>query len=348
MGFLDRRAISVLLTIAFFLGVLALLWGARRPVIAFIFAIFFAYLLDPVVAWVEGWMHLSRGKAVGFTYLMIVLAIIVFGLTIGPHIVQQGQHLAQRLPDLFEQVKSGKIAWQLGGLQGWSAATQARMQNWLIGHQNDIGRYSADVTRHAEQLAGNVMWIVLVPILAIFFLKDGAELRTSVIQFISAAGNRNFFDSILSDLDTMLAQYIRAQLLLMFFASIAYVVFLLIVQLPYALAVAAIAGVLEFVPFAGPLLALLIILGVAFVTGYQHWIALALFWLLWRGVQDYVIAPRVMAKGLDLHPLLAIFAVLIGGELAGVIGIFLSIPFVAALRILWFNSTTRGLVRKAA
>jgi predicted PurR-regulated permease PerM len=347
MGFLDRRVISVLLTVSFFLAVLALLWEARRPVIVFIFAIFFAYLLDPVVVWFEGWMHLSRGKAVGVTYLLIVLALVLFGLTIGPRIVQQGRHLGERLPDLLEQVKSGKIAWQLGGLQGWSEATQARIQNWLVGHQNDIARFWRDMARHAEQLAGNMMWIFLVPILAIFFLKDGSNLRASVVEFITS-GNRSFFESILSDLDTMLAQYIRAQLLLMFFAFIAYVVFLLIMRLPYALAVAAIAGVLEFVPFAGPLLALLIILGVAFLTGYQNWIVLVLFWVLWRGIQDYVNSPRVMAKGLDLHPLLAIFAVLVGGELAGVLGIFLSIPFVAALRILWFNSTTRGLVRKAA
>jgi predicted PurR-regulated permease PerM len=348
MGFLDRRTISVLLTTAFFIGVLALLWEARRPVIVFIFAIFFAYLLDPVVAWVEGWMHLSRGKAVAVTYLLIILALFVWGLTIGPHIVQQGQHLAARLPGLLEQVKSGKIAWELGPRQGWSEATQARIQNWLVLHQDDLARYTRDAAHHAEQTAGNILWILLVPILAIFFLKDGAALRTSVVEFISASGNRSFFESILSDFDTMLAQYIRAQLLLMLFASIAYVVFLLVIRLPYALAVAAIAGVLEFVPFAGPLLALIIILGVAVLTGYPHWLAIIVFWVLWRGIQDYVNSPRVMAKGLDLHPLLALFAVLVGGELAGVIGIFLSIPFVAALRILWFNSTTRGLVRKAA
>ncbi|PYS25101.1 MAG: hypothetical protein DMG11_23575 [Acidobacteria bacterium] len=72
------------------------------------------------------------------------------------------------------------------------------------------------------------------------------------------------------------------------------------------------------------------------------------FWLVWRGVQDYVNTPYVMGEGLDLHPLLAIFAILVGGEVAGVTGIYLSIPVVAALRILWLNWTRRPSTRKAA
>jgi predicted PurR-regulated permease PerM len=348
MGVLDRRTISILLTIAFVVGFVALIWAARRPVIVFILAIFFAYLLDPLVVQFEGWMRLSRGQAVGAAYLVILLALFIFGLTIGPRILQQVQHLGQRLPDFLEQVKTGKIALQLGGLQGWSNATQERIQSWLISHQDEIARSARDVARYAEQLAANLAWILLVPILAIFFLKDRSKLRASFVEWIGTSNYRNSLDSILNDLDTMLAQYIRAQLMLMFLAFIAYGAFLLIARLPYALAAAAIAGMLEFVPIAGPLLALLIILGIAFLTGYPHWPALILFWLAWRGIEDYVVAPRVMGTGLDLHPLLAIFAVLVGGELGGVLGVFLSIPAVAALRILWLNAARRGSVRKAA
>src|SRR5262249_61357169 len=99
---------------------------------------------------------------------------------------------------------------------------------------------------------------------------------------------------------TMLARYIRAQLLLSFFAIPEYAIFLLIARLPYAFAVATIAGVLEFIPIVGSLLALCIIVGVAFLTGYSHWLVLVCFWLVWRGIQDYVNAPRVMSRGLDL------------------------------------------------
>src|SRR5215471_7140225 len=138
MGFLDRRTISVLLTILVVAGILALLWMARRPVITFIFAIFFAHLLEPVVERFQGWLHLSRGKSVAVTYLAIVAALLIFGLTVGPRII----HQATRLPGLLENVKSGQIALQVGRQQRWSSATEARIQNWLATHQSDIERYA--------------------------------------------------------------------------------------------------------------------------------------------------------------------------------------------------------------
>src|SRR5262249_3172053 len=132
------------------------------------------------------------------------------------------------------------------------------------------------------------------------------------------------------------------------FAFIAYGAFLLIIRFPYALAAAAIGGVLEFIPFVGPLLTLAILIAIAFLTGYSHWIAVGIFWLVWRGIQDYVNTPRVMGRGLDLHPMLAIFAILVGEELGGVLGVYLSIPAVAALRILWVNWTRQIPTRKVA
>src|SRR5262249_35570911 len=107
-------------------------------------------------------------------------------------------------------------------------------------------------------------------------------------------------------------------------------------------------GVLEFIPFVGPLLTLGILVAIAFLAGYPHWIAIVAFWLVWRGVQDYVNSPRVMGKGLDLHPLLVIFAVLVCCQVVGVQGIFPSIPPFAALRIAWLNWTRRRPTRKAA
>jgi predicted PurR-regulated permease PerM len=282
------------------------------------------------------------------TYFAMFGGLLIFGATVGPSIIQQGQRLSETLPSLLENVKSGNIAREFGGQQGWSYQNQVRIQQWLVSHQDDITRYVHDVTLRLEQLGSNLPWILLVPVLAVFFLKDGTKLRSSVVDLISASRNRAFFESVMDDLDTMLGQYVRAQLLLSFFAFVAYGTFLLIVRLPYALAVAAIGGVLEFLPFVGPLLTLAIFVSIALLTGYRHWLALIAFWLAWRGVQDYVTMPHVMGKELDLHPLLAIFAILVGGEVAGVLGIFLSIPTVAAARILWMNWTKRISVRKTS
>jgi predicted PurR-regulated permease PerM len=70
-------------------------------------------------------------------------------------------------------------------------------------------------------------------------------------------------------------------------------------------------------------------------SGYSHWLGLIIFLIGWRLIQDYVVSPRVMGRSMELHPLAAIFGVLAGGEIAGVLGVYLSIPVMASLRIVW-------------
>jgi predicted PurR-regulated permease PerM len=85
----------------------------------------------------------------------------------------------------------------------------------------------------------------------------------------------------------------------------------------------------------GPVIGGLAVIAVAFTAGYGHVLWLVVVLLIWRGIQDYVTSPRIMGSTLELHPLLVLFGVFAGGEVAGVIGVFLSIPVMATLRILW-------------
>jgi len=108
-----------------------------------------------------------------------------------------------------------------------------------------------------------------------------------------------------------------------------------LMRAPYPLVLGTAGGVMEFIPVVGPLVAGLVILSVAVLMNYPYWGLLLLFLVVWRVVQDYVISPRVMGKSMELHPLAAIFGVMAGGEIAGVLGVYLSIPVMAGLRIVW-------------
>jgi predicted PurR-regulated permease PerM len=96
-----------------------------------------------------------------------------------------------------------------------------------------------------------------------------------------------------------------------------------------------VGGLLEFIPVVGPLVAAVTIVGVALLMGYKHWLVLIVFLGIWRLIQDYVSSPRIMGHSMELHPLAAIFGVMAGGEVAGILGIFLSIPVMASLRIVF-------------
>src|SRR5256884_8316519 len=106
-------------------------------------------------------------------------------------------------------------------------------------------------------------------------------------------------------------------------------------RVPYALVLGTAGGIMEFIPVVGPLVAAVLIVGVALLTSYPHWLVLLLFLVAWRLIQDYVTSPRIMGKSMELHPLAAIFGVMAGGEVAGILGIYLSIPVMASLRIVF-------------
>jgi len=116
---------------------------------------------------------------------------------------------------------------------------------------------------------------------------------------------------------------------------VVYSGFLWMMGVPYFLVLGTIGGLLEFIPLLGPLTAGVIMVTVALLTSYQHWAILVVFLVVWRLIQDYVSSPRIMGESMELHPLAAIFGVMAGAEIAGILGIYLSIPVMASLRIVF-------------
>jgi predicted PurR-regulated permease PerM len=139
----------------------------------------------------------------------------------------------------------------------------------------------------------------------------------------------------------------RALVLLGIVASLTYGLFFTIIGVPYGVLLAAVALPLEFVPMVGPLAGAFIVLLVAGLSGFHHLITIFVFLVVFRFFQDYVVSPHLLSAGMKLHPLLVIFGVLAGASIAGVAGSFLSVPVLAALRIVnrqWLAKTPPTVV----
>ena len=133
----------------------------------------------------------------------------------------------------------------------------------------------------------------------------------------------------------LLAQYMRALVLLAAVAFVAYGLFFSLIGVPYGILLAAIAFLLEFIPLVGPLVAAVTILMVAGLSGFHHLLWILVFLAVFRVFQDYVLSPHLLSKGAKLHPLVVIFGILAGGQIAGITGSFLSVPVLATLRIVY-------------
>ncbi len=328
-------------TLLLFALVLGFLYAARRTLILFLFAIFFAYLINPAVGRLDKLVR-GRTRAIAVIYLLLLLAVGLFFVLAGPRISRQSSRLGESLPGLMDKAANGQLSGPIGDLaarisaeHGWSAATQARIEGFLYNHREDLAHFAQRIGVRAAESAQQIWVLFLVPILAIFFLRDGDTFNSVALSLVQSRSQREFLEHVLNDLNQMLAQFIRAQLTLAAFSFVAYSSVLGIMRVPFALMLGTAGGALEFVPVVGPLVAALAMVIVAVLTGYSHWLLLVIFLVIWRMLQDYVIAPRIMGASLELHPLAALFGILAGGEIAGVLGVYLSIPVMASLRIVW-------------
>jgi predicted PurR-regulated permease PerM len=329
----DGRTARVLITVLLFALGLGFLYVARQTLIAFLFAIFFAYLMSPLVSNLEKVLH-GRSRAIAVIYLLLLGLIVTFFVFMGPRIGRESGRLVQSLPALA-QLSSGQIVEQLKEAHGWNARIVDLVRDYLANHSNEIAQLGKNVGLHLADVAKQAWLLVVVPVLSIFFLKDGASFSSILLSLVQSRPQRELLQGVLSDLNQMLAHFIRAQLTLAALTLVAYSAFLSLMRVPYAPVLGSLGGLLEFIPVVGPLAAAVVIVGVALLNGYGHWIGLVVFLGCWRLIQDYVSSPRIMGHSMELHPLAAIFGVMAGGEVAGILGIFLSIPVMASLRIVF-------------
>lgn len=334
MSLADSRTARVLVTVLLFALVLGFLYVARATLIAFLFAIFFAYLMSPLVAQLERMLK-GRGRAIAVIYTLLLVLVIVFFVLVGPKVTHEGARLGQSLPTLMSKLSTGELARQIGADHGWSKASTDFVQSFLISHQDDITQFAQRLGLRLADLAKQAWLFFIVPLLSIFFLKDGRMFSDFLLSTVQSRPQREFLQNVLNDLNQMLAHFIRAQLTLAALTMIVYTVFFEVMRVPNPVALGVFGGSLEFIPVVGPLVAAIAIMAVALVLSYPHWVVLLIFLGLWRLIQDYVSSPRIMGDSMELHPLAAIFGVMAGGEVAGILGVYLSIPVMAALRIVF-------------
>jgi predicted PurR-regulated permease PerM len=334
---IDRHAARYAWTAALVLLGLWLVYVVRATLFVFVLALLFAYLLSPLVNFLDHVLPSSRTRtpALALAYIIFVAIVIFIGGQIGSRVVEQADTLVGRLPAM---------------LQAWKEPTPAASSTLNSLKQQVIGRVQAEIAQRSTDIlaalpkaglkalsvASNVIYLVIIPILAFFFLKDGGLIRQHILEMLEDGPRRALLDDVLDDIHLLLAHYMRALVLLSTASFTAYSIFFLIVGVPYSLLLAALAGMLEFIPMIGPLTAGITILLVAGISG-SHVVTVLIFLLAYRLFQDYVLSPHLMGQGVELHPLLVLFGVFAGAEVAGIPGTFLSVPILALTRVLYLR-----------
>jgi predicted PurR-regulated permease PerM len=337
MAFPERRTADILLTILFFAIVCAAVYSARRIILIFVLAVFFTYLIDPVVKFLQRhslFFRNLRGPAVLEVYLAIVILVAGLGYSFAPGLARNTVKLVDEVPVLLDGLSTGDIATELRGKYGWSEEQEFRFRAFLARHREDIQGLVRLVDRYLSSVAQVLGWLFLIPVLAIFFLRDGDHIADVLIQMFFPRDRRTKIRAVANELHIMLTRYIRAQVLLCGISFVFYAAAMLLLRFPHAIALAVLGGLLEFIPAVGWISTFAAITSIGMVN-HSHWIWMAVLLGMWRLVQDYFISPRILGRQLEIHPLAAIFAVLVGADVGGIIGIYLAVPFMASMGVIW-------------
>jgi predicted PurR-regulated permease PerM len=336
---LDDRTGNIVTTVALFGVAAVILYLARGAFFILLLSLFFAYLLEPAVTLLQRRSRLARKNrawAIAQVYLIGTLVVGLLAYALGPHLVAQMRSLKAAVPQVLEGISSGSAGVTLGRTHGLSAAQQSWIQNWLARHHDLIAGLFERGAASAGYVAASTIWLFAIPILAIFILKDGRQMTDAFIQSVELRSGQTILTRVLRRVDTMLAKYIRAQLALAGLSFLFYSISLLVLGFPYAVALGFLGGALEFLPAIGWIISAAVMLPVGFLA-HAHWIWMAGLVILWRVVQGYVNSPRIMGNTLELQPLTVVFALMVGGQVGGIAGLYLSIPAVAVLRIMWLE-----------
>src|SRR5580765_834947 len=337
-----RVVLQILLIIA---GIALGLWALHQLssiVLVLILAASFAYVIAPLVELAQRPIRLagrrrrlSRGAAIALVYVLMAGSVSGAVALLLPSATEQVNEVIVRAPAYAQSILTWEHGWSryYGRLRIPPELRQSIDQSVLAASQGAAESLRGSVLALVGALS-YVPWLLLIPILAFFLLKDAASLRRTIVTALPHHGQLRGH-RLFEELNATLAAYIRAQLLACVLVGTLSGVGFALLGIPYPVLLGVLAGVLEFIPLVGPL----VLATVAAVVGALHAPMLALWAVGFLGVlrlvEDYLIYPRLIRRGIHLHPLAVILAVLAGAELDGVAGMFLSVPTVALATVVY-------------
>ena len=304
-----------------------------------VLSIFFAYLIDPLVKLIRRPFKarqierfMPRGLAIALAYLFVFSVLGVTIASVAPRVSQQARDFAANLPAYAASVQRSV---QDLNRRFERLRIPDEVQTRINDQATAIGAsITATVGGGVVSFLTFVPWLIIIPILGFFFLKDVNSFRLGVLRLFPAGQWRMRADNILSDANDTLAAYVRACIISCVLIGVVCTIAFYIIGLKYALLLGILAGIFEFVPLLGPLTIGLIAVATA-GFGDDPWKAWpTLFFLITlRIIHDYITYPRIIRGGIHLHPVLIILSVLAGEQIAGIPGVFLAIPVVALITV---------------
>jgi predicted PurR-regulated permease PerM len=330
------RPRTVLVVVGILVAVFALLqvlWLARN-ILAWIFiALFLALALNPAVDRVQKRVK-RRGVATGIVYVATLAAIVAIGALFIPTLVDQVNDFARKVPDYLDDLSKGR--GRLGFLQEKYHLVDKARDAVQEGGAAKLFGLSGTAVALAKGVVTVVVATLTIAFLTFFMLLEGPRWMERFYSLLNPAARRRW-QAVGRDIYRTVGGYVTGNLLISLVAGTLTTIVLLITGVPYAVALGLIVAILDLIPLAGATIAAIIVGSVAFLHAVTAGIIVVVFFVIYQQVENHLIQPVVYGRTVQLSPLAVLISVLIGAELAGVLGALAAIPVAGTLQVIFLD-----------
>lgn len=316
-----------------------LLWLIRDILPPFLTAAVLALLLDPLLGRMQRW-GVPRPLAVTVTFVGFLGLFFGAVAVMVPRLVLQVADLVRNLDTYalrFEGVVGGWLSDNAGLLQKFNLPPS--LPDLWSEYQGQITGYVQVLLQHLfgalQASAARLGWVAVVPIVTLYLLADLEKIKARLYHLLSAR-HRDVVVELAAKVGLVVAAYLRGLTMICLAYGLAvYLVLAFGFHLPYALILGLLAGALYAVPYLGQLAVLAGACGVAWATGAKpsEMLWIAVFLVVIGQVFDQWITPRVIGSQVGLHPVIGLFALMVGAQLFGLMGMVIAVPLAASIRV---------------
>ena len=345
VSFPPRTVFTVVGIVLAVAAVLEVIWISRHVLSWVFISLFLALAMNPAVEWLQRHRIRRRGAAVGITYLGVLLGIVGLGALFVPTLVDQVNSFVDKTPDYVHDLTSGR--GKLGFLETKYHVVEKVREQVNKGGASRILGLSGTALAVTKGVINAVVGTVTVAFLTLFMLLEGPKWTERIYGLLPAESQPRW-RRVGHDIYRTVGGYVTGNLLISLIAGISSTVVLLILGVPYAVALGLIVAFLDLIPLAGATLAAIIVAAVAFIHGIVAGIVVIVFFVVYQQVENHLLQPVVYGRTVQLSPLAVLVAVLIGAELAGILGALAAIPVAGAIQVVIVDWNRHRLERLVA
>jgi predicted PurR-regulated permease PerM len=339
------------IVVVFALLLLALLVMRFRTLLAMlVVAAILAYLLDPLIVFIDKRTNIRRGIVIAVVYVVLAAALIGGFFALGVASYQQAANLIEEIPALIQNVAASIAILvnrtepiTLGPLSlDPSVVAWDRLPEQLLGLVEPLLSQSGSVvSRFATSTVRTLFNLFFIFVLSIYLATDLPRFGGYVKSFAQQPGYREDAERLMPQLRHVWSAYLRGQIILSLVIFLTVWIGLTLLGVQNSLALGLLAGFLEFLPNLGPVISAGVTVLVAFfqpgnyfgLESWQYALLILGLMIVIQQLENHLLVPRIVGGALDLHPIIVIVGLFMGASLAGILGAILAAPLIASLKL---------------